>query len=304
MSPIKNPTTFFSYIRRAPFGGRLTQSQIDGVNAIISEAGDCALSESPTAYALATTFFETGGKMQPVRENMSYRADRILEVFGANHSAKVTKAEAQKLAGNPQALAERVYGLGNPKKAAELGNVQKGDGFRYRGGGLDQRTGRKNYRRVGLEDKPDSVVDLAEASRVMIKDMIEGNYTGKKLSDFFSETIDDAEGARRIINGTDKAKLIAGYHKNFLDAIKAASLPLQKPDTSHALATADDVKPSASGSVKTLLSSTLVTAGVSALVGVNNPWAFGVSALALLMGGGVLYMFGSGRWSVNRIKGI
>ncbi|WP_306200123.1 hypothetical protein, partial [Campylobacter jejuni] len=78
--------------------------QIDGVNAIVSESTALGLPNSHTAYNLATTFFETGGKMQPVRENMNYSADRILEVFGAGHSAKVTRAEAQKLAGNPQAL--------------------------------------------------------------------------------------------------------------------------------------------------------------------------------------------------------
>lgn len=96
-----------------------------------------------------------------VRENMNYRAERILQVFGeGKHSAKVTPDEARTLAGQPQALAERVYGIGNPKKARELGNVRPGDGWSYRGGGMLQLTGRANYSKRGqaigydLEENP------------------------------------------------------------------------------------------------------------------------------------------------------
>ncbi|MEH2470469.1 putative chitinase [Nitrobacteraceae bacterium AZCC 2161] len=64
-----------------------------------------------------------------VREDMNYRAERIGQIFGV-HSAKVTPAEAERLAHNPKALAERVYGLGNPKWAKEPGNTQPGDGYR------------------------------------------------------------------------------------------------------------------------------------------------------------------------------
>lgn len=99
-----------------------------------------------------------------LRENMNYRAPRILEVFGkGKHSAAVLPDEAQKLAGHPQDLAERVYGLGNPKKAKELGNTRPGDGYRFRGGGMLQLTGGYNYRKRGdaigynLFDAPDQL---------------------------------------------------------------------------------------------------------------------------------------------------
>lgn len=85
-----------------------------------------------------------------IRENMNYKSSRIMEIFGVGkHSAKVTAEEAQQLAGHPQELAERVYGLGNPKKAKELGNTRPGDGFRYRGGGMLQLTGGYNYKKRG-----------------------------------------------------------------------------------------------------------------------------------------------------------
>ena len=282
MSTIKNQTTFFSYIRRAPFGGRLTQSQIDGINVILEQWEYYKLFDRRwLANILAQIFHETGGKMQPIRE--------------ANASS-----DAQAKSRLEAAL-----------KAGKLGSVKNPywrDG--WFGRGFIQLTHKVNYDALGkrlnvnLVGNPALAMDPVISARIAIVGMAEGLFTGKKLPDYFNDKVDDAEGARRIVNGTDKAKLIAGYHKNFLDAIEAASVPLQEPDANHALATADDVKPSASGSVKTLIGSTVGTAVASALVGVNNPWAFGVTALLLLMGGGALYMFGSGRWSVNRIKGI
>ncbi|MDD1789122.1 glycoside hydrolase family 19 protein [Burkholderia gladioli] len=56
-------------------------------------------------------------------------------------------------------------------KARELGNTQPGDGFRYRGGGLLQITGRYNFREMGLkigvdlEGSPDLIKQPATAAR-------------------------------------------------------------------------------------------------------------------------------------------
>ncbi|MGJ1366273.1 glycoside hydrolase family 19 protein [Sphingobacterium spiritivorum] len=84
------------------------------------------------------------------RENMNYTAPRIMEIFGVGkHSANVTTDQAANLAGKPYALAERVYGLGNPRKARELGNTLPGDGYKYRGGGALQCTGGGDYLTYG-----------------------------------------------------------------------------------------------------------------------------------------------------------
>jgi uncharacterized protein (TIGR02594 family) len=121
------------------------------------------------AHFLAQVLHETGG-LSLERENMNYSAGRLCEVFGlGKHSAGITPAEAEALAHNPQAIAERVYGFGNPRKAQELGNLQPDDGFRYRGGGLMQTTGRANYRRMGqrcgvdFEAAPEQIVSAAHA---------------------------------------------------------------------------------------------------------------------------------------------
>jgi len=101
------------------------------------------------AHFLAQALHETGG-FTVLRENMNYSASRLIEIFGVgHHSASVTSTEAENLAHQPEAIAERVYGLGNPRKARELGNTHSGDGFRYRGNGVLQTTGRGNHQRMG-----------------------------------------------------------------------------------------------------------------------------------------------------------
>src|SRR5947208_13988251 len=73
-----------------------------------------------------------------------------MQIFGVGHpSAAVRDEETPGLLDNPEAMADRVYGLGNSKKAVELGNTRPGDGYRYRGGGALQTTGGANYRRIG-----------------------------------------------------------------------------------------------------------------------------------------------------------
>jgi putative chitinase len=133
------------------------------------------------AHFLAQVLHETGG-LTVLEENMSYRAERIVEVFGpGRHSASVGLAEARGLARNPEALAERVYGLGNPRKARELGNIEPGDGFRYRGRGVLQTTGRGSYKRlgtragVGFEASPDLVASAQHALSPALLEWSEGN---------------------------------------------------------------------------------------------------------------------------------
>lgn len=101
------------------------------------------------------------GRCTALREGMTYTTQaRLLAVFGeGNHSAGITAAEAPALLRNPEALGERVYGQGNPEKAAELGNDQPGDGYKFRGGGALQTTGRFNYQRVKDATEIDVIAD-------------------------------------------------------------------------------------------------------------------------------------------------
>lgn len=112
-----------------------------------------------TAHFLAQILHESGG-LTVTRESGNYRADRIMQIFGVGrHSAAVTEAEAARLAGNAEALFERVYGVGNPRKAKEFKNTSPGDGYKYRGGGIIQTTGKSNYKKWGEKIGVDLVAD-------------------------------------------------------------------------------------------------------------------------------------------------
>ena len=124
------------------------------------------------AHLMAQISHENGGGTI-VRESMNYRTFEVLQhTFGqGHHSAALTDQEVRSLLGHPQELAERVYGLGNPKKAKELGNSQPGDGWAFRGNGDLQLTGRASHLKIGaaigadLVGKPGQLEDAATSFR-------------------------------------------------------------------------------------------------------------------------------------------
>lgn len=283
-----NKTTFFAYARRAPFGGRLSQAQVDGTSAILAEAERRGLPDEQTAYVLATAFHETGGKMQPIEENLNYTsAARIRQVWPSRFS---TVQSAQPYVRNPQALANKVYG-------GRMGNTGANDGWRFRGRALAMITGRDNYKKYGLGDNPDAALELATAIHILFDGMINGKFTGKRLADYFSNGNANPVGARAIVNGTDKASLIAGYYRNFLDSLVAARE--MKP------AAAEDAKPDdvpllESPAVKLMLTGGAGTMATSLIGAVANPWAFATVALLLLAAGAGFWLWKSGRLELRR----
>ena len=65
-------TTFFAYVRRTLFGGRLSQGQVDGLNAILDEWEYLDLSDiRHLAYILATACHEVDKTMLPIRPRPS-----------------------------------------------------------------------------------------------------------------------------------------------------------------------------------------------------------------------------------------
>lgn len=134
-------------------------------------------------------------------ESLFYATDsRILQIFGVgNHSARIRQEEAPNLTGKPQDLAERVYGLGNPAKAAALGNTQPGDGFKYRGRGYLRTTGRTTYRQLGqqirldLEEEPDRLAEPLIAARAAAALFVSQSRS--------HATVDVATAVRRLNGG-------------------------------------------------------------------------------------------------------
>ena len=94
----------------------------------------------PLAHFLARIGAETGG-LTLVEESGRYSARRLREIWPGRFS----EAEARVYAGRPQAILSRAYAR------RELGNGPEatGDGWRYRGRGPMQTTGKYNYERIG-----------------------------------------------------------------------------------------------------------------------------------------------------------
>jgi len=184
MPHIINRDNFFAVVRNNLFHGSLKQSQVNGMTAILDEWEKNYSNNDDRflAYMLATTFHETATTMQPIEE------------YG-------------KGAGRP-------YGKPDPV----TGKV-------YYGRGFVQLTWKENYTKFAkllgadLVNAPELALDLTNATKVMFVGMTKGLFTGKKLGDYFAGTTEDWVNARRIINGVDRAALIAGYGKTFYGAI-------------------------------------------------------------------------------------
>ena len=111
-----------------------------------------------------------------------------------------------------------------------LGNTNAGDGARFCGRGFVQLTGRSNYFKAGkfvgvdLIANPEKACDPDIAYRIATEGMLEGWFTGKKLSQYFADgKLPQWEQARRIINGMDKSSKIASIARQF-DEILVVSL--------------------------------------------------------------------------------
>ena len=196
-----NRAVFFDRVRAAPFRGSLTQQQVDGLGAILDAAAAYGLPDIRwLAYCLATAFLETARTMQPIKE-----------MGGTAYFTRMYDIKGER-----------------PAKARELGNLTPGDGAKFCGRGYVQLTGRTNYERAGkklgidLVAVPGRAMEPDIAAEIMFAGMTEGWFTGKKLADYFAPSKSDAVNARRIINGTDRAKDISDYYEAFLAALKAS----------------------------------------------------------------------------------
>ena len=101
--------------------------------------------ERRVAHFLSQCAHESGG-FKTLEENLNYSAKALRAVFG-RYFGEPPKADADEYARNPEMIANRVYN--DAYRKYKMGNTQEGDGWRFRGRGLKQLTGRENYTNFG-----------------------------------------------------------------------------------------------------------------------------------------------------------
>jgi putative chitinase len=91
------------------------------------------------AHFLAQCGHESGG-FKAVTENLNYSADGLVKIFGKYFNSTTAAGYAR----NPEKIASKVYGnrMGN-------GNEASKEGFKFRGRGYIQLTGKENYTKFG-----------------------------------------------------------------------------------------------------------------------------------------------------------
>lgn len=148
---------------------------------ILERCKEYKLTIPQTAYVMATAYHETAFSMKPVREG---------------------------------------YYLGEPKAENYRKTLRY---YPWYGRGYVQLTWDYNYEKadnlLGLEGtlikNPDRALEPEIASHVIARGMLEGWFTGQKLSDYINSTKKDYYNARRIVNKTDQASKIAGYAQQY-----------------------------------------------------------------------------------------
>lgn len=185
--------------------GRLTQKQVDGINRYVRAMDeDKGITYAQAAYILATVWHEGAGTMEPIEE------------FGKGKG--------------------RPYGTWYKNSKGELYSFKNGKRdsvylyseypHLYYGRGDTQNTWYDNYEKlskvfnVDFLRQPELLLTEEWSTKVTIYSMKNGLYTGKRLDDYIYQSKKDYINARRIVNGTDRAKLIAEYAADFEYALR------------------------------------------------------------------------------------
>ncbi len=167
-------------------------------------ANDSRFSDTDTdrrklAYCMATFKWETAHTMEPIDERGG------AAYFNKRYGPKT-------------------------KVGVMLGNTKDGDGALFHGRGYVQLTGRRNYAKakaltgVDLLTTPDRAKEHDIAYQIAIQGMMDGWFTGKKLSNYFFGDNADYVNARRIINGLDQADKIADIARSFSEILREAKI--------------------------------------------------------------------------------
>lgn len=286
--------TFYAYARKAPFGGSLSTQQVNTMDAVLNywfkNHGTKPL--ELLAYILATIFHETATSMLPIKETvMPYHKDK-----NPSDNEVIRRLDTAFAKGQLKGVSKPYWRKDKNGKA-------------WFGRGLVQITHEDNYILFGLQKDPSQALDLATSIRGTVEGMLKASFGGKPLIQYYNPTTQsfNATGARATVNGSDKAQLIAGYYKNFIDALKAAATAYttgrMPSDVVKTDATPDDIAPSSSGSALTLAAGpTVVGLAAPFVTGVDNLYSMIVVLALMGLSAFALWLILTGRITFNRLK--
>jgi len=135
-----------------------------------------------------------------LEENLNYREDTLLRVFPRYFGPG--KRNAAEYARNPEKLANYVYMDEFRSKSGALGNTQPGDGWRFRGGGIKQLTGRANYTQfaLGVKMTPEEAADYVRTPQGALESACW--FWGTNSLNAFADKQDIVGMTKRINGGT------------------------------------------------------------------------------------------------------
>lgn len=144
------------------------------------------------AMFLSQIAHESGG-FRHVSENLNYSASALRRVFGKYFP---TDEMAYEYARKPEKIANRVYAnrMGN-------GNEASGDGWKYRGRGLIQLTGKNNYLSFSLAADNNSLIDPGLLTEPEYAAMSAGWFWQDNGLNVLADTGDVRAVTRRINGG-------------------------------------------------------------------------------------------------------
>lgn len=135
-----------------------------------------------------------------LEENLNYSESALLRVFPRYFGPG--KENAASYARNPEKIANYVYMDKFRSKSGALGNTQPGDGWRFRGGGIKQLTGRNNYTvfAKSIGKTPEEAADYVRTKQGALESAC-WFWSSNKLNAFADAH--DIVGMSRRINGGD-----------------------------------------------------------------------------------------------------
>ena len=152
--------------------GGSTSSGATGNEAIMNQAMDDMGVKGNSQRAGLAAIIKGESGFKAIAEDMNYSAARAREVFTKFQPEGGWEAATT----SPEAFAEAVYGYKtrNPVGGPRIGNNKPGDGWKYRGRGFIQLTGKANYADIGkaigvdLVNNPDALLDPLTAAKASI----------------------------------------------------------------------------------------------------------------------------------------